>query len=157
MDKFYFGPKFSKSFTFSSDRLAFFKMQVNGKTYLRLTTKTFPETIYGDVMHQQFVEIYDSAADWTINTICLLLNELQEWKVVDKVRTRCIDCMHHFVFHFADDANNEIFIDITSSASIQVKITTATVKREWFMLRSTIYSDIEAKIENSNLKERCWL
>ena len=99
---------------------------------LCITTKPIPEPVFKDTVKRKFIEIFKKDGSWDINTISMLLNELPEYKVKDKMRIREKEDGTYLVFLFAsDDDVNQMKISLKIAKSIRVKLTTSTVMENW--------------------------
>ena len=82
---------------------------------------------------KKFTKVFRTGYSWDISSISVLLNELVDWKVENKFRTRDRNDGLYFVFHFiSNDADkDEIVVSLRSDCYIEVKMTTRTLLLKW--------------------------
>ena len=100
---------------------------------LKLTTRDFRyDTLYQVLRDGSYAEIFPENEEWRISTISVYLNELRDWKVGQKFRTRLKNGDQVMKFDFISDDNSEkMKISINCSGKIRVKILSVTLCAKW--------------------------
>ena len=99
---------------------------------LALESESFePSSLNNPAKQKKFTKLFVTDENWNISNVSVLLNELVEWCVVDRLRTRDRMDGRYFVFHFINAEFDEIIVSLRTDCFIEVKITTRTLINKW--------------------------
>lgn len=99
---------------------------------ITLESEGIETSLLGNVAKlKKYTKLFLADENWNISNVSVLLNELIEWKVVDRLRTRDRADGRYFVFHFINAGFEEIVISLRTDCFIEVKITTRSIIDNW--------------------------
>ena len=100
---------------------------------LKLTTRDFRYDTLKQIFNDgNYTEIFPENGEWSISTLSVYLNELTDWKLGQKFRTRVKNGDQIMKFNFVSDDHSEIMkISIDCSGNITVKILSVTLCAKW--------------------------